>query len=54
MTTTAGEHLVLSIDEAAERPCFGRTLMYHPRVRGAFPARPPDQDPQPAHRCADA
>lgn len=40
MTTKAGEHLDLSIEEAAERPCFGRTLMYHPRVRGAFPARP--------------
>ena len=40
MTTTAGEHLDLSIEEAAERPCFGRTLMYQPHVRGAFPARP--------------
>ena len=40
MTTTAGEHLDLSIEEAVERPCFGRTLMCHPRVRGAVSARP--------------
>ena len=41
MTTTAREHLVLSIEEAAERPCCGWTLIYVPRVRGAFAARPP-------------
>lgn len=28
MTTSAGEHLVLTIEEAAERLCIGRTLMY--------------------------
>lgn len=28
MTTGAGEHLVLTIEEAAERLCIGRTLMY--------------------------
>ena len=28
MTTTSGEHLVLTIEEAAERLCIGRTLMY--------------------------
>jgi excisionase family DNA binding protein len=28
MTTNAGEHLVLTIEEAAERLCIGRTLMY--------------------------
>jgi excisionase family DNA binding protein len=28
MTTTAGERLVLTIEEAAERLCIGRTLMY--------------------------
>jgi len=39
MTTTAGEHLDLSIEAAAERPCFGRTLMCHPRVRGEVAAR---------------
>jgi len=37
MTTTAGEHLDLSIEEAVERPCFGRTLMYQPtRRRSSF------------------
>ena len=40
MTTAAGEHLDLSIEEAVERPCFGRTLMYQPHIGGAFPARP--------------
>jgi excisionase family DNA binding protein len=28
MTATAGERLVLTIEEAAERLCIGRTLMY--------------------------
>jgi excisionase family DNA binding protein len=28
VTTSAGEHLVLTIEEAAERLCIGRTLMY--------------------------
>jgi excisionase family DNA binding protein len=28
MTTSAGEHLVLTIEEAAERLCIGRTSMY--------------------------
>ncbi|MBE3073332.1 MAG: excisionase family DNA-binding protein [Actinobacteria bacterium] len=27
-TTTTGEHLVLTIEEAADRLCIGRTLMY--------------------------
>ena len=45
MTTAAGEHLDLSIEAAAERPCFGRTLMCDPRVRGAVSARPSPPGP---------
>jgi len=45
MTTTAGEHLDLSIEAAAERPCVGRTLMCDPRVRGAVSARPSPPGP---------
>ena len=36
MATTAGEHLVLTMEDAAERLCIGRTLMYSLVQAGAI------------------
>jgi excisionase family DNA binding protein len=36
MTTTAGEHLVLTVEEAAERLGVGRTMMYSLVKSGAI------------------
>jgi excisionase family DNA binding protein len=36
MSATAGEHLVLTMEDAAERLCIGRTLMYSLVKAGAI------------------
>jgi excisionase family DNA binding protein len=36
MAITAGEHLVLTMEDAAERLCIGRTLMYSLVKAGAI------------------
>jgi excisionase family DNA binding protein len=36
MAATAGEHLVLTMEDAAERLCIGRTLMYSLVKAGAI------------------
>lgn len=36
MAVTAGEHLVLTMEDAAERLCIGRTMMYSLVKAGAI------------------